>query len=283
MCRTLCDTRQMGEDREEGAIWEPKGALPPSAHRLAGRHCPDTESQLKDPKEYWSNPRRGKVIWSKVGVQRWRQLRPSGQPLFPSAQNLLILQLGTWSSVHLPPCCPASVWFGMWPPPFSRLGALWGQKPACVLRHCLPTWHRKWDTNMLNRCSSPPSHHLNPALTSDLSDPNPGWSGLEAVGISHLVQGTVSSWKRNSCREKFLATSGGICGEGNGNPLQYSCLKNPMDRGASWVRVQEVQRVRNYWVTEQRGICWGEVRRGWNTWDTSRLSLQLRTLLPLKF
>ena len=24
-------------------------------------------------------------------------------------------------------------------------------------------------------------------------------------------------------------------GEGNGNPLQYSCLKNPMDRGAWWI------------------------------------------------
>ena len=23
-------------------------------------------------------------------------------------------------------------------------------------------------------------------------------------------------------------------GEGNGNPLQYSCLENPMDRGACW-------------------------------------------------
>ena len=23
-------------------------------------------------------------------------------------------------------------------------------------------------------------------------------------------------------------------GEGNGNPLQYSCLENPMDRGAWW-------------------------------------------------
>ena len=23
-------------------------------------------------------------------------------------------------------------------------------------------------------------------------------------------------------------------GEGNGNPLQYSCLDNPMDRGAWW-------------------------------------------------
>jgi len=24
-------------------------------------------------------------------------------------------------------------------------------------------------------------------------------------------------------------------GEGNGSPLQYSCLKNPIDRGAWWV------------------------------------------------
>ena len=29
-------------------------------------------------------------------------------------------------------------------------------------------------------------------------------------------------------------------GEGNGNPLQYSCLKNPMDRGACWATVQGV-------------------------------------------
>ena len=26
-------------------------------------------------------------------------------------------------------------------------------------------------------------------------------------------------------------------GEGNGNPLQYSCLGNPMDRGAWWATV----------------------------------------------
>ena len=29
-------------------------------------------------------------------------------------------------------------------------------------------------------------------------------------------------------------------GEGNGNPLQYSCLENPTDRGAWWARVQRV-------------------------------------------
>ena len=28
-------------------------------------------------------------------------------------------------------------------------------------------------------------------------------------------------------------------GEGNGTPLQYSCLGNPMDRGAWWARVHE--------------------------------------------
>ena len=29
-------------------------------------------------------------------------------------------------------------------------------------------------------------------------------------------------------------------GEGNGNPLQYSCLGNPMDREAWWATVQGV-------------------------------------------
>ena len=29
-------------------------------------------------------------------------------------------------------------------------------------------------------------------------------------------------------------------GERNGNPLQYSCLENPMDRGTWWVTVHRV-------------------------------------------
>ena len=31
-----------------------------------------------------------------------------------------------------------------------------------------------------------------------------------------------------------IAGLGRSSGEGNGNPLQYSCLENPMDRGAWW-------------------------------------------------
>ena len=37
--------------------------------------------------------------------------------------------------------------------------------------------------------------------------------------------------------------SGRSPGEGNGNRLQYSCLENPMDRGASWAPVHGVIRV----------------------------------------
>ena len=31
-----------------------------------------------------------------------------------------------------------------------------------------------------------------------------------------------------------------MTGEGNGNPLQYSCLENPVDRGAWWAAVHRV-------------------------------------------
>ena len=34
----------------------------------------------------------------------------------------------------------------------------------------------------------------------------------------------------------LIPGSGRFPGEGNGNPLQYSCLENPMDRGA-WCRL----------------------------------------------
>ena len=41
-----------------------------------------------------------------------------------------------------------------------------------------------------------------------------------------------------------ILESGRFPGEGNGNPLQYSCLENLMDRGAWWVRVHRVAKSR---------------------------------------
>ena len=38
----------------------------------------------------------------------------------------------------------------------------------------------------------------------------------------------------------LIPGSGRSPAEGNGNPLQYSCLGNPMDRGSWWASVCEV-------------------------------------------
>ena len=42
----------------------------------------------------------------------------------------------------------------------------------------------------------------------------------------------------------LIPGSGRSPGEGNGNPLQYSCLENYMDRGAWWATVHRVARSR---------------------------------------
>ena len=54
--------------------------------------------------------------------------------------------------------------------------------------------------------------------------------------VAHMVRnlpamqknpGSIRGWGRSP-------------GEGNGNPLQYSCLENSLDRGAWWATVQGV-------------------------------------------
>ena len=53
----------------------------------------------------------------------------------------------------------------------------------------------------------------------------------------------VSDGKESACNAGHLALIPGFersPGEGNGYPLQYSCLENSMDRGAWWTTVHEV-------------------------------------------
>ena len=52
-----------------------------------------------------------------------------------------------------------------------------------------------------------------------------------------------SEVKASACNVGDLGSipgSGRSPGEGNGNPLQYSCLENPMDGGAWWATVHGV-------------------------------------------
>ena len=49
-----------------------------------------------------------------------------------------------------------------------------------------------------------------------------------------------------------------VLGEGNGNPLQYSCLENPVDRGAWWAAIYGVaqSQMRLKWLSMH--ACIGE-------------------------
>ena len=52
--------------------------------------------------------------------------------------------------------------------------------------------------------------------------------------------------KASACNAGDLGSipgSGRTSGEGNDNPLLYSCLENPMDGGAWWAIVHRLQRV----------------------------------------
>ena len=54
--------------------------------------------------------------------------------------------------------------------------------------------------------------------------------------VKHLPtmqQTRVQSLGQENLLEKGMATHSSILGEGNGTPLQYSCLENPMD-GGTW-------------------------------------------------
>ena len=68
----------------------------------------------------------------------------------------------------------------------------------------------------------------------------------------------VTQWYRFwlQCRRHGFEMAGSISGlgrsprEGNGNPVQYSCLGNPMDRGAWWATVQGIKTIRHNLATK---------------------------------
>ena len=60
----------------------------------------------------------------------------------------------------------------------------------------------------------------------------------------HVVGGRHESLKCETIEMGSLAQPSTFLGEGNGTPLQYSCLENPMDGGAWWAAVHGVAKSR---------------------------------------
>ena len=66
------------------------------------------------------------------------------------------------------------------------------------------------------------------------------WSDL--AGFPGSSDGKASAYNAGGLGS--IPGSGRSPGERNGNPLQYSCLENPMDQGAWWATVHRVAKSR---------------------------------------
>ena len=133
----------------------------------------------------------------------------------------------------------------------------------------------------------PRTEPVSPALEGGFTTPGPPGNFLSTLLKCHLYYSAVSSrlWDpggRECPASRFgpvqnppanagatgdrglISGLGRSPGEGNGNPLQYSCLGNPTDRGAWWVTVHGIaksQRWLSDWACPHRGLvraCWGD-------------------------
>ena len=75
----------------------------------------------------------------------------------------------------------------------------------------------------------------NPLQCSCLGNPSDG--GAWWASVYGVAQSRTRLKRLSSSSKSVLNVSSG---EGNGNPLQYSCLENSMDRGAWWAIVNGV-------------------------------------------
>ena len=72
------------------------------------------------------------------------------------------------------------------------------------------------------------------------------------MGFPGSLDGKASTY--NAGDPGSIAGSGRSPGEGNGNPLQYSCLENPMDWGAWWAWWATIHGVAKSW-TRLSDLC----------------------------
>ena len=84
-----------------------------------------------------------------------------------------------------------------------------------------------------------------------------------------------SCWQSDTTEQLHFHFSLSCNGEGNGNPLQCSCLENPRDRGACWAAVCGVTQSQ-IWLTQQPVLLPGKFHGqrslvGYSPWGHKKL------------
>ena len=130
------------------------------------------------------------------------------------------------------------------------LGGASGKEPTCQCRRGKRHGFSPW----VGRIPWRRAWQLTPVLLpGNPIDRGAWWATVHSVSESNMIkvsertQKVFLLWEGNLKRENLKKKDPWswrdlihIIGEGNGNPLQYSCLGNPMDRGAWWATVRGV-------------------------------------------
>ena len=132
------------------------------------------------------------------------------------------------------------------PPPLSP-------QPPRLYRN-QPSFYRfESSSHLPGHCSLPSLMEIPVAavLLAFLSSTSPSPTSVLHIPPWVIWASPVAQWSRVclQCGARgFNPWGENIPGGGNGNPLQYSCPGNPVDRGAGWVTVQGWPRVGHDWV-----------------------------------
>ena len=122
-------------------------------------------------------------------------------------------------------------WVGVWGVIITGSRITWGTKETSSFSKNV-RWH--WVVWMTTLARRPPVGTCDPAYL---------YIGASLVAQMPALTTMPETWVQSLCRE------GRSPGGGRGNPLQYSCLENPMDRGAWRATVHVVAKSQKDWVT----------------------------------
>ena len=109
-------------------------------------------------------------------------------------------------------------------------------------RNSALTYYNGYDGNEKSRVASCPGHPVGMEYVKSLCNL---WSALQFCSLVTTEEASSSDGQQFFLSDLALAHGAhGGYGEGNGSPLQYSCLENPMDGGAWWAAVHGVAKSR---------------------------------------
>ena len=126
------------------------------------------------------------------------------------------------------------------------------------------TWHRLWYLSISFCSISPPPMVLDGV-----------WATVQASQVAPVVKNLPAD-AGDTRDESLIPGLGRSPGGVNGNPPQYSCLENPIDRGVWWATVYGVAKSRTFWtLSEPLKVKW----MNWTSGDFGRSQTSTHSML----